>query len=389
MRHLLFLLVLCCTLGFCTSVDAQEKPIIYPFSYQNQWGVVNQARETILPPSLDSIGLFIRLGDDALHASVAIAQQNDRMGLINPAGKWLLKPKVDSISKWQYHAPALRWVKRKGKFGLMDLSGKKAKWLIKPRFTEVGTFAGRKLALAPVSIGDLWGVVNNKGDVVVECTYHSATLLDDYSDYPDIKLMKDEVVSYVDAFGEPRDTEEMREREEDLMWDDVVFEDSSIEENRSHRVRTQQAVGGNQIVILEERLAAGPFETKEQRTITSDYRIVEIKVQERYSPLRLNAVVVQKDGLLGLWGSEGLIAPGAVYNRIDWQPSNRYDELGYTSRNGQTGLVSRDGTLLLPPAFSKIEEYGTLFRFVHPDGYRGYADTSGRVFLPQEVDLGL
>lgn len=386
-RFLFSLLAFCCLLSTTNILLAQDEPVIYPFSLDNQWGIVDENRALILPPSIDSIGLFISIGDGAVHTKAAAAKQGDRMGILNQSGNWLLKPKADSIVRWGYRTPSLRWVQSKGKFGLLDISKKKAKWLIKPQFTEVDDFVGRKLSLAPVAIGDLWGVVNNEGDIVAECIYHSVTILDEYSDYPDIKLVKDEVVSYLDAFGAPRDTEEMSRLEEDLMWDDVAIEEAPMEESYSHRVRTQSAVGGGQVVILEESRGGRPYETLEERLIPSDFRIVEIKVQEIYYPLRLNTIVVQKDGLIGFWGSEGLLPPGCVYNRVNWKPSNRYDELGFTSRNGQLGLVNRDGNVLLPPAFTEIEEYGTLFRFVHPDGYRGYADTYGRVFLPAEVDL--
>lgn len=390
MRQFIPVLLLSAILGQLSPLFAQELPQVYPFAFQQEWGVVDENRNVLLPASLDSVGFFSRLAEEATNSRAAIAIQDGARGMLNQNGEWLMKPKYSSIGDWQYYARSLRWVKSKGKFGLMDLSGKRAKWIIKPRFTAVEDFQGRKIALAIVSIGDQYGVVNNEGKIVAPCEYDAVKLLDDYSDYPDIKLTKNDIDQYFDAFGEQLPTEEMREKEErEDMWDDeIVFEDNSIEEEYSrHRSRIERITEGRQVVILE-RTSRGPWETIEERTVPAGYEVVEVKIQERYSPLRLNAVVLRKDNQLTFLGDDQLLNGGATYDRLEWSRSNRYDELGHVYRDGKLGIVNRDGVQLVPPAFETVVEYGILFRLTHPDGYEGFANTEGKVFLPLEVDLG-
>lgn len=123
------------------------------------------------------------------------------MGVFNQDGKWLLKFKVDSVGCWQYYVFGLCWVNYKGCFGLMDFNGKKVKWLIKLCYISVDEFCGCKLGLLVVVIDDCWGVINSEGKVVVDCEYDVVKFFDDYSDYFDIKFIKNDVVSYVDVFG--------------------------------------------------------------------------------------------------------------------------------------------------------------------------------------------
>lgn len=387
MRQFIPLVLLSLALGQYQSVFSQKATQIYPFAYQEQWGVVDENRETILPPTLDSIGFFFPLSENATNTKLAIARQHESLGLISQDGQWMLKPKYEQVGDRQYYAKDLRWIQHKGKFGLMSLSEKRGKWLIKPRFTAVEDFHGRKLALAIVAIGDQFGVVNNQGDVVAACEYDAIKLLDDYSDYPDIKLTKNDQDQYLDAFGVQLPTDEMRIKEaREDMWDDAVFEDVSMEEEPSqHRTRTENTSRGEQMVVLEKSARRGPWETLEQRTVPAGYQVVEIKVQERYSPLRLNAVVLEKDGKITFLGKEQLLNEGASYDRLVWKRSARYDELGLVYRADLIGVVNRDGVEMVPAAFSQVEEYGTLFRLVHPDGYEGFADSQGKVFLPKEV----
>jgi len=269
---------------------AQDTDQVYPFAFQDRWGLVDQDRQIRFPATLDSIGLFTNLPDDAVSKKIAVAYNNGRMGVLNQDGKWLLKSKVDSVGRWQYYAPGLRWVNHKGRFGLMDFNGKKAKWLIKPRYTSVDEFRGRKLGLSVVAIDDRWGVINSEGKVVVDCEYDAVKLLDDYSDYPDIKLTKNDAVSYVDAFGAARPTEEMQRQEEMEMWDDeVVFEDVSMEEEPTrHRINRQQAAGGMQIVVLEQSSAGRAYQAVEQRSIPAAFTIQEVKLNDH--PLKVGGL---------------------------------------------------------------------------------------------------
>ncbi len=375
-------------LGFLKMAFAQQETLIYPYAYQDQWGLVDQDRMVVLPPSLDSIGFFYTFNQEAVHPRLAVAVQNDKLGAINTEGEWVLKPKVDSIGRSQYDANGLAWVVRKGKYGLMDFNGQQAKWLIKPRFTEVSRLRGRKVAVAVVGIDDRWGVVNSEGEFVAKCKYDEVKLLHAFSDYPDIKLTKGGQTTYIDALGNARDVE-------GLVWEDgdIVLEDDMIEEDYfdydrwTHRIVKESLAGGRQQISLEASREDSPYERVEQRILEPGYAIFNLVVDESARPPRIKYLMVQKEGKVGFWGPNGLIAPGAIYDRITWTSAPRYGELAVLYRNGLKGFARANGELLVPAAFTTLEARGSLLVFTHPDGYRGYADGWGRVFLPKEVDL--
>lgn len=388
MRPILYTIVLFLfLLNFGTVASAQTSPLVYPYAHQNLWGLVDQDRNTILEPSLDSIGLFYVVNAEAIHPVQALAIENDKCGIVNTDGDWILKPKADSIGRSHYYAKGMVWVKRKGKYGLMNFNGPKAKWSIKPRFTQVSDFRGRKLGLAVVAIDDRWGVVNSQGEFVVKCTYDEVELQNTYADYPDIKLTQGEQVSYIGARGEAR-------KAEDMLWDDeIVFEDSIIEDDSyeeeriEHRITKETLAGGRLRISLELSTGGRPYEQVEQRTIGTGYTIYNVVVNEDVRPPRIKHILVQKDGKMGFWGEEGLVAPGAIYDRVITSRVGRHGELAVLFRDGKKGYARVNGDPIVPAVFSTVESFGSLFVLTHPDGYRGYADSRGRIFLPKEVSL--
>ncbi|MEL6971865.1 MAG: WG repeat-containing protein [Bacteroidota bacterium] len=320
---LLFLVFISCW----NVASAQKQPLVYPFVYGTQWGLVDQNRTTVLGPSLDSIGLFFIVNPDATYPKQALAIKSDRCGVLNTAGEWIMKPKADSIGRNQYYAKGLAWVRRKGKYGLMDFNGEKARWRIKPRFTKVGEFRGRKLAVAVVAINDRWGVVNAQGEFVAKCDYDEVQLIHDFSDYPDIKLAKGEEVSYISARGEARDADKLAWEEEIVFEDQVIEDDSYQQERKEHRIVKDILAGGRLRISLEVASAGQPFQVVEQRTVGTAYSIYNVEVNEDVNPMQIKCLLVQRDGKMGFWGRDGLVAPGTVYDRIITTRAGRYGEL--------------------------------------------------------------
>ena len=381
MRHYFTLSFL--SIALCSSVlIAQEAPVVYPFAYQNEWGVVQENRTLVLAPQLDTIGFFNYTGPAMKYA---IAVDDHKYGLLNADGSWLAKPKLDSIGRMEYYAKNTHWAVRKGKFGLLSTKAKKTKWLAKPKFTAVTEFDGRKVALAAVAINDRWGVINGEGKLIAPCIYDKVKLLDDYSDYPDYKLTLDGEDRYIDAFGEALPLAEMREKEEELeMWgDDMVFEDQSIDEDalipRLKINQQKNPAGGTDVILTKNGTEA------ERVNVAEGYFIEEAKLDMSYNRTRIAYILVQKEGKFGFWGLNGAIATPAKYDRIKWQRSNRYEQLAYLYKGDTMGLANHRGYQIFPAAFTSITEFSYYFRLVHPDGYVGYGNQDGRVFLPETV----
>ncbi len=383
MRQFPAFLLLCASL--CTNLLlAQEAPIVYPFAYQNQWGIVQEDRVLVMAPQLDSIAFFTSTGPTLKYA---IALDNHQYGLLNADGSWLAKPKLDSIGWEEYYAKNTHWAVRKGKFGLLSTHTKKAKWLAKPKFTAVTEFHGRKVALAAVAINGRWGVINGEGKLIAPCIYDAVKLLDDYSDYPDVKLTLNGEDRYVDSFGEALPLEAMREKEEELeMWgDDMVFADQSIDEDvivpRLQINQQQNPTGGTDIILTKD----GSEDARVN--VPSEYSIQETKLDIGYNRSQLGYILVKKDNKFGFWGHNGEVATPAKYDQINWVRSNRYEQLAYLHKGKKTGLADYRGYQIFPAVFTSITEFSYFFRLVHPDGYIGYGDQKGKIFLPKEVNI--
>jgi hypothetical protein len=385
-----YVLFFCC-LGFpaCLLV-AQSAPKVYPYAFQGKWGVINSERTVILEPSLDTLEQFREQG---LPEANAIARLNGQAGLLSGSGKWIVKPQLDSIGYRNYYAPNLRWGVKDGQYGLLTTAGSKGKWVIKPRFTEVTEFQGRKLAVAAVQKDGKWGVVNSLGKMVVPCTYDAVKVIDAYSDYPDLKLTQNGVVTYVDAFGALRPTAEMviAEQEDDRFNDMVVEEmvdmESAGEPVVKPRVRQEKGASGETSVILETVGATGQEEIA-RVIIDPGFRVEEVKLEDNYAPraLSIRYILVSNSGKYGFIGPDGQPCTPVIYDRIDFK-GLRIGNSVVLYRGALKGLANGQGERLLPAVFSEIKWYNNMLWVTHPAGYEGYADFLGQVFLPLAVDM--
>jgi hypothetical protein len=336
-----------------------------------------------MAPQLDSIAFFTSTGPTLKYA---LALDNDQYGLINADGSWLAKPKLDSIGWEEYYAKNTHWAVRKGKLGLLSTKAKKAKWLAKPKFTTVTEFHGRKIALATVALNGRWGVINEEGKLITPCIYDAAKLMDDYSDYPDIKLTLNGENRYIDAFGAPLSPERIQEIENELeMWgDDMVFEDLSMEEAPRPRLQINQQqnpAGGTDVILTQN----GSEEARVN--VPAEYFIQETKLDDGYNRSQLGYILVKKENKFGFWGHNGEAATPAIYDQIKWEHSNRYGSLAYLYKEEKIGLADYRGYQIFPAAFTSITEFSYYFRLVHPDGYVGYGNQKGEIFLPQDVSI--
>lgn len=360
-------------------VKAQQEPrVVYPFAYQGQWGLIDSDKNVILEPQLDYIHLF-----RGVERPLTVAVRNGRQGLLDQSGKWVLKAKYDSLMTGQWRVPHLRWGLQDGEFGLISTVKKKAKWVFKPQFTNVSDFAGRKLAVAVVSKPEGMGAINEEGEVIADFIYDNVQVIDEFSDYPDIKLTRGETISYIDSWGAARDPEMM----EELMEDMIAFEDQMIEEApppfNEPKVSYQQ-VG----ISTTWRVETQKYDYQSRTYVT--HQSLEIEGYDQVLNVKLDYegdiayIYVKKDGLMGFLDDEGAVICPVVYDRI--QPFNeRYATGFYLYKDKLIGYATSIGYEVLPGTFTKIEAMpGRMWKVYHPDEYIGYA-RNGVVYLPIEL----
>ena len=95
------------------NLNAQET-WVFPFSYQDQWGIVDNNRQELVSPQFEKMELFMhsRSGGES-----ALAWKNDRIGLINRKGEWIIAPKMDTIYSSTYKNDFLYNVEKKRQMG--------------------------------------------------------------------------------------------------------------------------------------------------------------------------------------------------------------------------------------------------------------------------------
>lgn len=365
------------------TLAGQNSPLVYPFAYQGQWGIVQEDRTLVLSPQLDSIGFFLSSSEH----NYALAFDDGKCGIVKANGEWLAKPKFDSIGRMQYYAKNLHWAEGKGKLGLLKTNGKKGKWLVKPKFSEVTDFNGKKVAVAAVAIEGRWGVINNEGKLIASCKYDKVTIMDSYSDYPDYKLSLNGKNDYIDAFGEPLSEERIKRLEEEFeMWgDDVVFEDTSIDaDGRIPQLRLDEQAnpaGGTDVVLTQDGVKI------QSVNVPAAYQIVGKKIDKGYSHQNIGYIQIKQNGKYGFWSKDGHLATPVKYDQITWQRSMRYGQLAFLHKAENVGLADAQGNLIFTANFTSISEFSYYFKLVHAEGYIGYGTSKGQVFLPENVIL--
>ena len=88
------------------------------FSYEKMnWGVQDLEGNIVLPVQFDSIGS----GSEPNHFAVS---KDDKAGVINDKGQWVIPPVYDSIHwRWAYYVAYIKEPRRKKKAGLLDKFG--------------------------------------------------------------------------------------------------------------------------------------------------------------------------------------------------------------------------------------------------------------------------
>lgn len=386
MQNLLFLLAF--LLSFAST--AQDNASIYPFAFRGQWGLIDSDKNILVEASLDQVEL---LWNNKQADGFVAATKNGRQGVLNGSGKWAIKPKMDSIVRdYVYYFPEIVWVIRKGKYGLMDVSGKKGQWLAKPQFTACQEGEGRKLVLFPVAIDNKWGVLNNNGELVAECIYDEVKLFETWSDYPYIKLIKDGEVSYLDAFGLEQDKEEMEDKEMmDEDWDDVAIMDEEVEGLPVPDPRYQILPGeAGETVVTYETYKDGAYQVDKRILVPGEYEVTRVSLETFYYPRGICSITIKKDGRFGFFDPRDSTVgtpPVYDYTKAIRLPDSRNRGNILLKIGQKQGLADRNGKLILPAYFDTLEGYRGLIFVTHESGYQGFADYQGNVFLPSTLEL--
>ncbi|MDR2352479.1 MAG: WG repeat-containing protein [Deltaproteobacteria bacterium] len=122
-----------------------------------RWGLINKTGEYVIRPE------YLE-PPEPVNEEIYFVRKNEGYSLVKTDGKVLStdffqekRPFMEKVN--------LAWVKKDGKWGLIDLGGK---WFLPPTYDTVGDYA--ETGLAPVTYGNDFALVDNRGEKLVYTT---------------------------------------------------------------------------------------------------------------------------------------------------------------------------------------------------------------------------
>ena len=123
---------------------------------KNKWGIVDRKGAYVIEPKYKGIHFFY---DD-----LAAVQDGDKWGFVGRDGAMVIAPKYDEVHDFTDGIAAVR---QGSKSFFIDKTGR-VPFLLPSTITDIGMFIS---GLAPAKIGDKWGFIDTKGNVVIAPAY--------------------------------------------------------------------------------------------------------------------------------------------------------------------------------------------------------------------------
>ena len=364
---------------FSLNLYAQEEKLtaVYPFGKADKWGVISSEREVIKKPKYDSIGFFFYLNKPA---ASAVFKKGNKLGLISRNGKVILKPKYDEFVTAGYHARDYHKVRLGEKWGLVNKTTGEIKLAIE--YDEIKRFDGRNKAAAVIKNDGKFGVFSLDSGFLTPIEYDEILVFDNW-DKVAFELKKGDQKTFIDNFGN-------KSNDFPLEEEMPMFEDQAIEEAPAISPSPEWKKIGDQnwVVSFRYDMNAPQGFKRYVDTIVGYDKVAAVEVYpNRYfsgSNIPVFHIVVEKDGKVGMLGENGKVMTPVEYDKIE-KSKESYQYI-YLIKGELKGVASKDsGKRCLDAVFTaiRLNDMG-LFFVEHQNGYFGYANSNGDIFLPED-----
>ena len=363
---------------YSLNVTAQEEKVeqVYPFGKADKWGVISGDSEVIKKPKYDSIGFF---SDMNRPGNSAVLKKNSKLGLINTKGKVIVKPKYDQFAIAGFHARDYQKVRKGDKWGLVSrISGK---FILKPEYEKIEGFDGKENPAAVVKKDGKFGVFSLNKGFLTEIEFDEIFAYEDWATAA-FELKKGDQVSFIDNQGKSYETLPL---EEEMP----AFSDQDVMEAPAMDPSVEIVKLGDQkfaIMFLYDMNAPQGYK-RYKDTIVGYDKVLKVNVaSDRHfsdSNLPVFHVVVEKDGKKGMLGKNGEVMTPAEYD--SFEKSKTSERFLYLIKGSLKGVAnSYTGMRILEADFKEVKlNNNGLFFVVNQNGYFGYANSRGEVFLPK------
>jgi hypothetical protein len=364
---------------YSINLIAQQQKIsaVYPFGKAEKWGVINSEKEIVKKPKYDSIGFFTNIDRPG---NSAVLKKNDKLGLINTKGKIILKPKYDEITTAGYRGREYQKIRKGNSWGLANRTTGKIK--LKCEYEAIGEFEGKENPSTVVKKNGKFGVYGLEKGFLTAIEYDNILAYDDWETAA-FELKKGGQISFIDNDGNTHESFPLEEDMPEFM--DMEIEEEAPAMDPSVEIRKLEDQKFAIMFLYDMRAPQGYKRYKD--TIVGYDKVLKVNVAaDRHfsnSNLPVFHVVVEKDGEKGMLGKNGEVMTPAEYD--SFEKSKTSSEYMYLIKGGLKGVANRyTGMRVLEAEFTEIKlNRRGLFFVIHQNGYFGYANSRGEVFLPE------
>ena len=382
--------------GLCGYIDFQGEWVIQPRWKWTECESPAMGLILVQDPVTDLYG-YIDLGDNIVlepqlstepewggygYLKVSVRDgEDDKFGLIDCACRWIVEPRFDDLGLFSARhgvAPAMV----DGLWGVIDKQGK---WLCKPRFDEVGSF-DNSFSIAVAKEGHRYGFISPKGEWVIEPKFQYAM---GFEDRTGLALVEEHNrYGFINGKGVYVIAPTMIDRPQGFDTETglcCVYTDGP---------RYYIDIHGNRVSEEDKEAKSGatnrwPKPKSKWGVMDKDGNVV---IEPTFDALygfddedRITATVKQHYGVLDKEGN-WLLPP--VYDSSHVLLPYEKDELAVVSRNGRYGFMDYYGKEVIECQYEYVHEFDKELQLaaVKHLGKWGAIDRSGQWKVPPEHD---
>lgn len=340
-------------------------------------GFADLSGKLVIPMKFDNANPFQKDGMTA-------AQVGDKWGLINTKGDFVLKPAYEvmdqgtSMIDFVYNQPfdktsGLTSVKQNGKWGYVDKTGK---MVIKPSFTYAANFEND---IAYVWQGEKKGIIDTKGNYIIEAKYDDVIKLKDNSKNYAYALVGDKKLVFLDK----------NKKQVAQINDYINYSLYNIEKNIELGMFTIEKDGKVGVSDIDNKVIIKPQYESLDIYQTGNIKVVTLDKKDQIIDKTGKVIWTEKDGvklqrkLLGITSApDEFTFVGEFHN----------DMANFTKDQKTMGFVDKTYKIVIPEDFEWSDE-NFLFSFFEPDyavikknGKYGIIDRTGKIIVQPQYD---
>lgn len=293
-----------------------------------KWGYINTKGEPVIPCEYDYAHRFASNG-------LAAVKTDDKYGYINAVGEIVIPFQYDRART--FASVGLAVVNKDGKYGYINAQGE---LVIPCQYDGAHDFSSNGLAVVGLeNSGKKYkvGYINTKGELVIPCQYDCAYNFS--SQFRGLALVQKSGISYlINAKGERMNV---------LWWDLAEPVDPVKEGGEILRYKDIVLFSENGRAKVEKNGKYGYINTRGKLVIPCQY--------DEACDFASNGLTLVRTGRVGciIDASGNTVKELAVEMDLILNLT-RYDDAYVIEKDGQCGVLSIDGDVLLPPIYDDI-----------------------------------